>query len=79
MDNTTTIKKRKDDTAATTAEICRVSDNYVRKIARGDRENEIVFTIYMEITERKVKMIEEVTELKNKLVEQASQLVPLSK
>jgi hypothetical protein len=44
------IKRR--DAATLTARIHGVSDNYVRKVLRGERENEEIFSTYMTIIEQ---------------------------
>ena len=52
------IKRR--DVAAIVAKIHGVSDNYVRKVMRGDRENEAIFSSVMEIIEQDNLLIEAV-------------------
>ena len=45
------------------AEICGVKIPSVYKILRGDRNNEEVFTTYMELRERDNKLLDEVKKL----------------
>lgn len=52
------VKRR--DVAALVARIHGVSDNYVRKVLRGERENEAIFSTYMEIIEQDNLLIQAV-------------------
>ena len=54
---------KRDDTAAITANICGVSDNLVRKVMRGERENELVVSVYMELVEGKRELINRVSRI----------------
>jgi hypothetical protein len=56
--SSTSIKRR--DVATLVARIHGVSDNYVRKVLRGERENEAIFSTYMEIIEQDNLLIEAV-------------------
>jgi len=61
-----TDKPAKDDLATITARICGVSDNYVRKVIRGDRNNDRVFDTYMYLRDGKnnlVKAVEKAVKL----------------
>jgi hypothetical protein len=49
--NKETLKRRR-DVATLVAEIHGVTADHVRKVIRGDRENEEILTTYMEIIER---------------------------
>ena len=60
-----------DNTARIAAGICGVSDNLVRKVVRGDRDNEVVFTVFMELKEREAEAIEHVTSVYHELSKQA--------
>lgn len=46
-----------------TADICGVTVPHVYKVLRGDRNNEEIFTTYMELLERDNKLLEEVKKL----------------
>lgn len=46
------------DTARIAAGICGVSDNLVRKVQRGERDNEVVFTVVMELREKEAEAVE---------------------
>jgi len=46
-----------------TAELCGVCRPTVYRVSMGDRENEEVFTTYMELMERDNKLMEEVKRL----------------
>lgn len=53
------IPKRR-DVASLTANIHGVSADYVRKVIRGDRENEAIVKTYMEIVEQDNLLLEAV-------------------
>lgn len=60
-----------DDTARIAAGICGVSDNLVRKIVRGERDNEVVFTVVMELREKEQEAIEHAKNVYQVLTNQA--------
>lgn len=60
-----------DDTARIAAGICGVSDNLVRKIVRGERDNEVVFTVVMELREKEQEAIEHAKNVYEVLTNQA--------
>jgi predicted nucleotidyltransferase len=66
------MTKRQDDTATITAQICGVSDSLVRKVTRGERNNDVVMVAYMELWERKQDAIEKVTEIVENLKKQGA-------
>ncbi len=53
MENNKKERMQRDDLATITASICGVSDNYVRKVNRMERDNEVVVTVYMTLLEFK--------------------------
>lgn len=53
MENNKKERMQRDDLATITAQICGVSDNYVRKVKRMERDNEVVITVYMTLLEFK--------------------------
>jgi hypothetical protein len=55
-------KLKYDNTARIAAGICGLSDNLIRKVVRGDRENEIAFTVFMELKQHEQVAIEKATE-----------------
>lgn len=67
MQNTINNRHRQDDTAALTGIICGVSDNYVRKVMRMERTNEVVVAVFMTIAEKKREAIEEATHIAHTL------------
>jgi len=60
--------KTRDDVANIIADLMGVTPDYVRKVRRGDREDEEIFSMIMELQEGK-----------NQLIETVKQLVPLSR
>jgi hypothetical protein len=60
MEKTQPISIKRRDVATIVARIHGVSDNYVRKVIRGDRENEEIFSTVMEIIEQDNLLIEAV-------------------
>jgi len=64
-------KLKYDDTARIAAGICGVSDNLVRKILRGERDNEVVFTVVMELREKEQEAVEHATNVYKILTNQA--------
>jgi hypothetical protein len=46
-----------------TAELCGVKTNQVYKVLKGDRNNEEIFTTYMELLERDNALLQEVKKL----------------
>ena len=46
-----------------TAELVGVSTSLVQKVLRGERENETVLTVFMELSERKNLLLDEVKKL----------------
>ncbi|MBX6361274.1 MAG: hypothetical protein IRZ03_14480 [Acidobacterium ailaaui] len=53
-------KSRNSDLARLTAEICGVSEDYVRKVIKGYRRNERVLRVYFMIRLGKEKLLAEV-------------------
>jgi len=60
MEKTRSIGKIRRDVATLVAFKHGVSDNYVRKVIRGDRENETIMASYMEIVEQDNLLLEAV-------------------
>lgn len=46
-------RMQRDDLATITADICGVSDSYVRKVKRMERDNEVIIMVYMTLLEFK--------------------------
>jgi hypothetical protein len=67
MDKKSTIKRKKDTKKAATiietAELTGVSQRSVQRVISGDQDNERVFTVFMELTERKNRLLQEVMQL----------------
>lgn len=55
--------RKRDDVATVVAKMYGVSENYVQKVRRGDRDDEDVLTTIMDIIEGRTKLIEEVEKL----------------
>lgn len=60
MEKTNPPKTKRRDVATLTAEIHGVTADYVRKVIKGDRENEAILATYMEIVEQDNKLIQAV-------------------
>lgn len=58
MENNQKKRLQRDDLATITADICGVTDGYVRKVKRMERDNEVVISVYMTLWEHKQKGIE---------------------
>ncbi|MBN8834604.1 MAG: hypothetical protein ABS68_00080 [Niastella sp. SCN 39-18] len=54
---------RRAATVEETAGLLGISKNYVQKVMRGDRENDEVVAVFMELSERKNYLLEEVKKL----------------
>ncbi len=52
MEKTIQRSTKRRDVATIVADIHGVTDNYVRKVMRGERENEAIIATYMEIIEQ---------------------------
>src|SRR5438045_2336570 len=60
---TSNVNKKRDDLASTVAELHGVSPDYVRKVRRGERENEEIMATIMDVLKGKNKLIQEVKRL----------------
>jgi len=56
-------KKHRDDLATLTAQICGVTDVYVRMVLKGKRRNERVLKTYMLLREGKTRLVREVEKI----------------
>jgi len=56
-------KKHRDDLATLTAQICGVTDVYVRMVVKGKRRNERVLKTYMLLREGKTRLVSEVEKI----------------
>ena len=60
MEKTAPAKQKRRDVATLVATKHNVSDNYVRKVIRGERENDEILASYMEIIEQDNLLLEAV-------------------
>lgn len=60
MENQAKKKQKRDDTATIVADIMGVTADYVRKVINGDRENEDILAVYMELKQGKSRLVEAV-------------------
>jgi predicted regulator of amino acid metabolism with ACT domain len=67
MDKKTRIKRKKDTKKAATiietAELVGVSTRTVQRVIKAEQDNEKVFSVFMELTERKNRLLAEVQQL----------------
>jgi hypothetical protein len=57
------LERKRDDVASTVALIHGVTPDYVRKVRRGDRNDEPILNSIMDIIEGRTKLLQEVKEL----------------
>ena len=63
MQNQTERDVRRAATIKETAEVIGVSTRHVQRVLSGDRENDKVIMVFMELTEKKSELLEEVKKL----------------